>query len=298
MTHLQKLPYLTPSVKRIRHSQWQLISEDALIPLGDLLPYWDAAMPIRASIKIEIDTRDILSDCALSTDAQLRLVATWYSAGTGLRECGSFQNLNNVLSGQNFTLKINVEGQKLSSSIMLTANLVLVNPGTRSNALAPRIPGSLLWHVEHPVVLEGQGARFPMELVDFGASSWLPENAAWFLDWRPDDLDQLVLGGIRLYINARHEKVRQAVSEQRELDFTLKEAMRFDIARAMITSALNNSSFITAPEQFGDDTVGAAIRRLVRALFPDRNLQSLQMASQQYPHRFECELQDKLKLYW
>lgn len=298
MSRLHKLPYLLPKADRVKVAEWNLVTSDGSRALGALFPEWDAAMPVYVTAAVEVDFSGILTDCDLSSDSVLRLAATWYSAGTGLRGGGSSVDLNSHLADRPLALEVKADGAVLAKSIMLSVVLVMLQSGTGSGPLAPKMPGSLLWRDERTVLLEGEGTRFPMEVIDFAESAWLPENAAWFLDWNPDDFDQSILGAVRLYINARHERVKQAVSGLNKLDRAIREVIRFDVARIMVAAALNNEEFITQPESYPNGTVGAALRRLLYILFPGESFQSVRKELNYFPQHFECRLQHSLKLFW
>jgi hypothetical protein len=297
MNRIKKLPYLIPHPERVKLGEWHLVLNDASQPLNETLPEWDAAMPIHAATTAEVDTEGVLADCGLAADAVLRLAAVWSSPGTGLRGCGSFVDLGEKSLGGPQTLELKVDGAKLADRIILEVALVLVSAGSSKERLAPKLPGSLLWRQGKSLLLEGETARFPMEVTNFAESSWLPENAAWFLDWKPDDFEQAVLGTVRLYINAGHERVKLAVSGRNESDHAIREVIRFEVARTLILTALADEEFVSNPDRYPDGTVGAAVSRLFRILFPTESLKSLQQSCQQYPNFFECRLQHNLRLF-
>lgn len=297
MSLIKKQPYFLPKSERMKVKAWNLIKDGDLLPLDQLFPDWDAAMPVHVSVTVEADLLAVLQDCQLSLDSKLRLATTWHSPKTGLRGRGNFIDLTS-LSTPPWTLELKVDGTELAQSIVVRVALVLINPGSESGQLAPKRPGSRLWSEERTILLEGETARFPVELIDFSKSSWLPEYAAWFLDWNPDDFEQTLLGDIRLYINSKHDRVKAAVSGQNKSESALREIIYFDVARAMIIAALKNDEFIRNPRQYQDDTIGAAIRRLIQIHFPNDSFISLRSAYKEYPNRFECQLQHALRLFW
>ena len=61
---------------------------------------------------------------------------------------------------------------------------------------------------------------------------------------------------------------------------------------------LDGEDFLANADGYADETVGAAIRRLIHALFAGNTLVALAQYQKQYPERFECQLQDRLKLFW
>jgi len=188
VTRLQGFPYLRPIASRIRITDWQLRADDDITPLPELLPHWDPAMPLHIFAPVEVDTAGVFADCMLHEDDHLRLAIVWQSLGTGLRGRGSAIYLDSMQSSQSTVLALSLEGGDLADRIRIDINLVLASAGKSDAGLAPHRPGSLLWHEERTVILEGQASRFPVELIDFTQHMKLPENGAWFLDWDPEDL--------------------------------------------------------------------------------------------------------------
>ncbi len=297
MTKIKKPSYLKPIPERLHVLEWQRLLNEESLPLTTIVPDWDPLMPIHVIGRINLDVEGVFSDCQLSSDAVLRIGISWYSPGTGLRGVGDVKDLNGYSQRQNIILSANIAGTLLADRVILSADLVLLDAGTNSSRLAPRLPGTLLSSEKVTVLLEGEGARFPVELIHFAESSWLPAHGGWYFDWNPHMLRQTVLGDVRLYLNADHTAVKRAVSEYHSADRAIRETIFFDMARVMITGALRNSEFVESVDEYPDGSIGAAIRRLIRSLFPNETFESLESFYQQEPYRFECTLQEKLKLF-
>lgn len=297
MTRIQSLPYLTPSPKRIILGDWQIVQNGSANLLDDLLPDWDPAVSIEASISVQMDLEGVLSDCNLGMDAGLRLAAVWHSPGTVLRGCGDRVDLNTAGASDDIALHVKVGGIYLSKAVELSIHLLLIEPGIRGKQFAPRLPGSILAQSKpHQVVLEGEGARFPVEVIDFSVTHFATE-AGWVLHWDPDDLHQTVLGDMRLYINSLHPRVKRAVSENLDEDFDIRDTIRYDVARALAYGALNNQEFVANPNAFEDGSVGAAVRNMLQLYFPQFSFAELRDRTLQ-PQLFDPRLQEKLRIFW
>lgn len=299
MPRLDRLPYQTPPPELVRTGGWRLVVDDKLVPLGGYIPDWDPAVSVRALISIEADVVDILDACGLPHDSRLRLGAIWRSPGSGLRGLGeSVELVAPEGDAEAFELSLEAPGMDLSHSLTLSACLVMLKRGDGgARRFSPVRPGSVLWRHEESVLLEGEGTRFPVEALDFAASTWLPSEAAWFLDWDPHAFDQAVLGGIRLYVNAGSERVRMAVAGGPEAEPAIRESIRYDVARTLISGSFRNANFLANADSYEEGTVGAAVRRLIRALFPYESLEALQSEHDEQPHRFFCRLQDSLAMF-
>ncbi len=295
MTQIKRLPYLTPSPERISVGEWNLIRQDGIFSIGELLPDWDAAVNIEAVVSVALDVPGIYEDCRISRDAQLRIAALWESHGTVLRGRGDVVDLNLLQPVNKVDLRLFAQGINLAKRVDLIVSLVLVEANTAA-PLAPKLPGSLLFLKTKTVILEGEGARFPVEMINF-ADTHYPSDAGWVLFWDPDNLHQTVLGDIRLYVNSQHERIKRAVSENRPEDFDIREAIRLDVARTLIYGALNNTEFVENPDAFESLSVGAAVRNMLRLYFPQTSFTQLRDNSRQ-PQSFEPKLQEKLRAFW
>lgn len=296
MAVIQRLPYLTPSAEHIDIEEWHLLKSEDVVPLTDLLPHWDPALNIRAIVNVNLDLEGIYQDCRLDSDAVLRLAAIWESPGTVLKGRGEFVDLQIHRSPEQIQLSVDVEGVRLARRLDLSVNLVLLQSGAVIQPFAPKIIGSILAQKTQSVLLEGEGARFPTEVIDFTGTHY-PSDAGWALYWDPDNLDWTISGEVRLYINARHERIVRAVSDNSPEDYGIRETVRFDLARALIYGALNSPEFVEAPDVYKPGTIGAAVRNMLRLYFPDTPFSQLKANSQQ-PQSFDPKLQDRLRAFW
>ncbi|GAB4523333.1 MAG: hypothetical protein OHK0046_36880 [Anaerolineae bacterium] len=297
MTTIKSLPYLTPMPTHIQVDDWHRVTSlEGMYPLGKTFPEWDPAVSVQAETRVTINVPAVFKDCRLNSDAVLRIAAIWESAGSGLKGKGSHQNIHYSSDSQVIQLSVDASGVQLAKEVELQALLILLEPGSNPQTFAPRLPGSTLFKDAYTVQLEGDGARFPTEVIDFTETQY-PTNAGWALEWNSTELDYSVLGDLRLYINARHHRVMQAVSSTSEDGFDIREAIRFDIARSLIYGALQNPQFVENPEQYEDGSVGAAVHNLLRAYFPQYTTKDLQAQINQ-PQTFEPRLQEKLRVFW
>jgi hypothetical protein len=131
--------------------------------------------------------------------------------------------------------------------------------------------------------------------MDFAATTF-PQNAGWYLDWTPEDLQQPMFGDVRLYINSRHQRVAEAVSNNSPEAADLKESVRLDLAQTLIRGALSNDEFVENPDSYSPGTTGAVVRSMIRLYFEGYSLAELRSIAQA-PHEFSAMLQEKLKIF-
>jgi hypothetical protein len=281
----------------VRIRNWFQRSGDQLEPLPNILPHWDTGTPLHIVASCELDLAAIREECRLPSTATVRLGLTWYSQGTTLRGSGDFYDLNLLPETESSDLELFVDGTKLANRISLEVRLVLLRAPDDSPVFAAHRPGSVLWSTQKEVILEGTGSRFPVELVDFGNVPPLPPDAAWFLDWDANDPEQMALGNLRLLVNTRHKRISNAITTLAPADQPLVEAIKYDVARSMINSALMAEGYHRPPADYAEGTVGSAISRLLLALFPAYTFDGIRNLQKQNPTLFDCRLQESLRLF-
>ena len=214
-----------------------------------------------------------------------------------LRGSGVFENLFIKSSQQEVQLSLSLDGIYLSQDVEFVACLLLVNPGSLPHKpFAPKILGCVLWR-SNPlrVYIEGEGPRFPMEVIPFIDTSY-ENDAGWALMWDPSDLHLSVTAGVRLYINANHDRVKRAVSENLPEDHDIREAIRYDVARSLIYGALKNEEFVKEPNNFIRGTIGYAIISFIKTYFTGYSVNSLCDIAQ-HPNDLDHMIQAYLKYF-
>lgn len=296
MKRVQRRPYLTPQPDRILVEQWMQQIGEHIVPLHQRLPSWDAGTDIHIRSEVFVNVEGIYQDCRLERDARLRLVLLWQSSGTKLRGSGGKVDFSHTRSSGTVALKAHIDGKLLADKLSLFIKLLFIDPGSTQHRLVPHTPGSIL--LESPsykVQIEGDGARFPIEVIDFSTTHF-PHNAGWFLSWEPEDLDQPLLGDVRLYINSRHPQIASAISDLQPETEGIREAVRLDLAQTLIRGALANEAFVQNPDRYAPGTIGAAVRAMIRLYFEGYQLDSIRTLVHS-PHLFSAYLQEKIKIF-
>jgi len=296
MKRVQRRPYLIPLSDRVAVEQWGQQIDNQITPLGDRLPGWDAGTDIRIRADVFVNVEGIYQDCRLERDAKLRLVLLWESSGTKLRGRGGAVDFTHKAPSGQTALTAHIDGKLLADTLTLFVKLLFISPGTTQHQLVPKLSGSILLETPpHKIQLEGDGARFPIEVIDFTTTDF-PHQAGWYLYWDPDDLAQPLLGDVRLYVNSRHPQIATAVSNIRPETAGIREAVRLDLAQTLIRGVLLNPSFLENPDRYTPGTIGAAVRAMIRLYFDGYQLESVQKLTQS-PHEFSAHLQEKMKIF-
>ncbi len=291
--------FLRAPAETVAAQPWMIRRGADEVELGESLPSFDPGETLELRRRIIFDPSDVAAACGLDGPHQVAAVALWATSGTGLR--GSSRPVIIASPGSRVAdLQLSLEGGDLGGILVLRTALILAAPATGARPLVARVSGSVLWEGEGlRVDLEGTGTRFPTELRAFGTGSF-PPKAAWFLDWDREDLNRPVLGSLRLYLNDKHPLMTRVASGPADAETAcIRETLKFEIARELITGALTNNEFCANPGSYDAESVGAAIWRLcTRILFPNRSVGELAAWARDSPSRFAAELQSALKLYW
>lgn len=287
-------------VKRsVQASPW--IASDGTLDLdGGAQVVWDPSVDIDVSRSVTIDMAAFVTETGLREGSTVRVCAGWFCDRTRTREIIDQRSLEVRRNGSLHELLVRVEapGSSLAHAVALETRVILVARAEGSSPIAARIPGSVLWEDRSPIDLEGLGARFPTEWADF-ATSVYPEEAAWALDWSPQDLDCSTLGAVRLLLNQKHAVVSELLRENPP-SMAAKlvwDAIRLDVARQLVLGALSNDAFVNEPEAFHDGTLGATIRRMLRTYFPHDSIPTLRSLRERNPAQFETRLQASLRAF-
>ena len=294
MNRVSTLPYATPVEGRIAISpgSWRVTRGGETENLPDYLSGWDPTVDLQVSCELEADVESLYSDCQLSHDARVAFSLAWTSTGTTLKGCGPVV----PVSDDRLVLSADISGNLLGGTLHVNARAVLVEPGADQGPLAPNRPWSILWSERRSIQLEGSAGRFPVEWTDFTSSRAFHPDAGWCLDW-DRDLERPVLGSVRLYLNQSHETVRAAVEAPHpdEAQRVILETIRYDIARVLITGALEDERFADESNEYEPETLGSTLRSLVATFYSDVSLEHLRGRTLDFRSDFESGLQGRLR---
>lgn len=290
-------PYRTPSPDCVKTREWHDLNDPMRSRVEDRLVDWAPGTPLGLTRIVRVDVPRVLTECRLPAQARVALVALGICSTTTIRVASDPVILDRThTADRESTLSLNLDGYELAGSLVVHTKLVTYERTVRS-PIAPWRPGLTLWDESIKVRLEGSGARFPMEVCDFEKTgrSDHPSRAMWRLDWSPDDLSEPVLGSMRLYLNSSHPMVSRMLEESDSEAGKITAAMiRYEVGRAMVLAALEEPSFVDDPGQFGEDTVGQMLHRLVTAVGKLDSVATIASRRRKNPIQFETDLQSAL----
>jgi len=262
----------------------------------DLIPDWDPGSNVGLSVRARVDMAGVIEDTCLGPDAPLALTLTWSCTATHSSGVLRSERLDAAVASVDVNLWGEIAGVDLAQAVTVSVTLHLSETIARAGRpLAPRLVGSGLWRESKTFVLEGEGARFPMETRAFASTMLFPAGAAWFLDWSADVPTDTFLGSVRLFLNSDHPAVEQLLAGSGAPEVAgVESLLRFDIARQLIVGALNSAAFLDEAD-FEAGSVGHHLRGLLAQTFPGRTATGLAQEMRQRPGHFESLLQDRLR---
>jgi hypothetical protein len=281
------LGYLQPEMSRIRADSPDVRYGGKPIASNGTARDWHYLTDITVEWHLHVDLDGLLKDCGLTRAARIGGLLTWRSARTNLRGAGTVADL---VAGPN-RLTLFLAGTDLGGTVTIEARAILRDTDAGAEPLAPRRPGSLLWHTTDRVVLEGSGGRFPTTVSDFAASG-LPggETGLWYLQVTDSDLQASATRSMRLHLNKEHSDIRDML-EQPEGDkgVQLLRHLRYDTERQLLAVALGNDEFDDRFD-YGRGTLGDVLVTVLRINFPNRTLDQLRGEYRMRAGEIEAEL--------
>jgi hypothetical protein len=129
--------------------------------------------------------------------------------------------------------------------------------------------------------------------VDFSLVARLPDQAAWVLEWNRDDLEAPVLGGLRLLLNIRDERLMGALrSGSKDSNSELiRSFVMYDISKSLIHGALDNDRFVDEAETFDEGSIGRMLFELLSLFWPGYPIKALRSRRTEDPSRLDAEIQ-------
>lgn len=251
MTSTRILPHLVPH-HGWAFSEWKVRVNGLEQRADEPASLWDydAELSVSYSLRLEVD--EILETVGLGSDAVL--------AAYILADCRQGQVRRSTSTPANDSgevhLELTIEPGILASQVTLHRGVVVQEPGVGpSSILSPVHTGSRLVEDEpFPVILEGEGSRFPVETLDFDQVGL---QGAWLLDVDPGaDAEDPFLGVARLLLNESHPAVQLLSSRPPdELVPLVLNALGSDSLRMMIQYAASDETY-AEPAVFPDESLG------------------------------------------
>ena len=283
------VPFLTPPDTAISHGGWFLATVDGDIALPNDLPHWDYQTVLELAAPVSVDRGAVTDACRLDWDSGLSVLVLARSSHTKAEIVAAKVD---VPLSDNFdiAIELRLDGRELGGRLTLETLLVSKFPKP-CGALAPVHPGSILWRRTHWTNLEGIGAQFPTETIDFTATGRDP-RAGWELRIDFSDPESLFMSSARLTLNSGHPAVGKLLRGERdEGTGQLLRTLNWDITRQMVQIALQSDDVAALDTDPDAISVAGVLRNLLATVWPLESVVTLRNWLVYEPNRIEVHLQ-------
>ena len=282
-------PFLRAAPDSIAAGPWSLAGGGEL---DDRVEHWDPFLVLRLERQVTVDVDQLVASAGGIDPGALALATLWRADRTRLKGQGMSVPLGEDAGETTISLAMDVPGTEAGGNLQLHTFLMLASEAPITSPITANRAGSVLWSDRFVLSLEGDAARFPVTVVDFAALNGIADDAPWILEWYPHDLDQPVLGAMRLLVNSRNTVAVEAVGDALAPESAaVASAIRYDVTRALVHGALGNEDFVKGPREFEPDTIGRMLVDLLERYWPAGDPETLSARLEEAPHRLESELQ-------
>ena len=300
MTVARTPPFVCPDPRAFEASAW---SKDGTQQLEDgmLLPTWDPGAQLTVFRTIQSNVGLAMNTGKILPGTRLAFVPTWWSPGTGLRGKGAEAVFSaEATSQKHFDISMVMPGDQLKGSVQLRTSLVLLERPSKASTdpLAASRPGSVLWHDELLLVLEGEAPRFPATAVEFSKNNLGGATACWRLEWSPRELEAPAMACLRLWINKENEVFYRAMvaAVPTPEEGAMRSALRFCVAEEMLQLALEYADDLEQGT-FDYGSSGRVFSDLVEQQFPGWGPRKTRQFRKKDPAAFSTRLQSGTHLF-
>lgn len=298
MPSVESPSFLTPPTDTVMVEPWIIERGGLPEPLPAQLRDWDPNQDIALKRTIQVLSDQAYGTCHLPAGSELAVVVSWRSPGSGQRGNAFVRVIDRSREPQVLIIDARIPGADIAGTVRIATRLILARDIKPVNPLSPHRAGSILWEDETPLVVEGMGSRFPMEVVDFKDIGY-PLRAAWRLYWHRGDLNAQAMGCMCLLLNRRHRRVVAAVTKVVPDPETraIWSAINAGVAREILCGALADDEFLNHPEQYKEGSAGHVARTLAERAFPGESPKAILERLNANPDLFECSLQAAFSLF-
>ncbi|PZF59239.1 hypothetical protein DEI92_09620 [Curtobacterium sp. MCBD17_034] len=248
-------PFRVPSSESWRVGEWQLLRDGDWRALPDVIEDWDADTDLHIRQMIDVDREVIVEQSGLALNAALVVTASWSSSSNQMTDL-----IDRVsVTARVVTLEATLPAGRVGGVLTITTSLALGESGNAGAVASPQEPGSVLLESTSTVALQGDGAMFPVAVIDFAATPF-DVDSSWVLEVS-SDLDAPFLGVFQLLVNERDEELVGAITRpssdaaDRQLLFALEEG----VAGVLAEAALAVRTELRDGEPWEAGTVGSVL---------------------------------------
>lgn len=283
-------PFRLPPEGAVQHAGWHLTGPEGDTLLPAEMEHWDYQTTLSLNAAVSVDRRTVLEACDLDPASELGVVVTAHSTHTRIEE--RVARLT-IPKQDRYDLAVHLElpGQWLGGRLRLRSCLVALEPVPLS-PVAPALPGSILWTVDHRTDLQGIGAQFPTDASDFKVTRPSAHRAAWDLQIDVTDPDALFMSSARLTLNSGIDAVKRLLDGSTdEVTQQLQRTLRWDVLRQMVMLGLMSDDVAHRAVDPEAVSVAGVLRNAIAQVWPREDPETIRGWLVNDPARVERDLQ-------
>jgi hypothetical protein len=264
--------------------------EDGWVGLPRIFDHWDYATVLTLRRELNLDVDEIRRATDSGPNVRLAWSVSVESSSTRIRRC-----VYKLPAEDSTTIDHELEPTEIGGRVKLETMLV-VDRSDPASDLSPTRNGSILWKDAYDILLEGDAARFPIQIVTFETAG-LPVGAAWRIEVDTMDLELPAPATIRIKVNRGHAAALAMALHPTsgEVNQVLEGALRFDLARRLLRVLAESD--VSQESKFHAGSLGEAMVHLLDLYLPDENIRSLRHAFRDDAARLEAELQHAMAVF-
>lgn len=287
------LPHLVADESHWQLGGWRLADGTPLRGPSSMIGHWDFEYVTSLSCEVLVNSSQIIETCGVGQGARLTLLTVASFSVTEVPVVTSRLTLD-VSSAAAVEVQLEIDPQVAGGTVTLERHVVLEEAGRSPSKLAAQRRGSVLLaegEDAHRIQLEGEGARFPTELLDFSVAGVGDTGALWFLDVDTSRLTDPVSAAVRLYVNSGHPAVKRMQQEDSEAGSAVASVMGWDVARQLVRTVLSDSLFADEAGSFEEGSLGQVVENLVEFYMAGEKTESVQQLLREQPGVYERRMQ-------
>lgn len=294
MRTITALPYLTAAADAWSPGAWfYSLGDQDPIHLDDRIEGWDYQARLELACEVAIDVDRIRATARIPPDHEIELIVVIDCPAVRERWVGFRLPLPPAGRAQ-ATCQVLLPPGRAAEVISVERQVVLRQDRPAPPPLPSRRGSILLRDAKHrTIALEGNGGRFPVELVDMGAMGY--PDALWMLDVDTSDHERAFLGAVRLYVNSEHEARAELLDGSSPRAADLVSAMSWDVLRQLIIRAAN-SGLEVGPD-LEPESLGAVVWSLLHDRLGYSRMEDVVSALDSSAEEFEARLQNAAGLF-
>lgn len=284
-------PFLTLSDRTVGFQGWMIGDPgEPLQPTPDILEAWDYErdLEVRAPFKIDLDA--VEAELGIPRNQLGLAVALKVGTGAGSLPRRLMRPAVELVDEDGMAeISATLYGAKLSGRLHLECSILLANvPEAPASPLAPTTLGARLWSARKDVLLEDGGdSRFPIEMLSFSSAfaGQPQQDAPWFVNWSPGQLEADFGGSVRVYVNSDDETLATRFVDGDPLSL---QAILGDVMSQMVESVLDDVEVGDLLDACPEGSVGQQVRNWLDFAFPGQTVTSVKTLKEVAPGRFRA----------